>query len=205
MGGSAKQHLTNYESSARIPIPRLSRQTPTSPPLPAPSRHEPNPPPNSFPAFPPPAHQPPAHQPPAYTTTATMSTPLPLPRFLLPQSSSLWRTTTTTLSPLPRRLASTKPSPSKPPKPSGPRVLAQPERFNPPSHGARLPRAGGPRQPQHYGGALSQSELLAQVRKEYPGLMAPMGSLAYRVIYSKWIHLTITLVSLPPPRAPLPR
>lgn len=139
-----------------------------------------------------------------------MSTPLPLPRFLLPQSSSLWRTTTTTttLSPVTRRLASTnppskptsKPPPSKPPG-SGPRVLAQPERFNPPSHGSRLPRAGGPR-PQHYGGALSQSELLAQVRKEYPGLMAPMGSLAYRVIYSKWIHLTITLVSLPPPPPP---
>lgn len=142
-----------------------------------------------------------------------MSTPLPLPRFLLPQSSSLWRTTT--LSPVTRRLASTKPpskSPSKPPsnpsKPpgGGPRVLAQPERFNPPSHGSRLPRPGGPRQPQHYGGALSQSELLAQVRKEYPGLMAPMGSLAYRVIYSKWIHLTITLVSHPPKTpTPFPR
>lgn len=138
-----------------------------------------------------------------------MSTPLPLPRFLLPQSSSLWRTTT--LSPITRRLASSKPSPSKPtskpstskPPSSGPRVLAQPERFNPPSHGSRLPRAGGPR-PQHYGGALSQSELLAQVRKEYPGLMAPMGSLAYRVIYSKWIHLTITLVRPPPLPPPIP-
>ncbi|KAK1832205.1 hypothetical protein QBC39DRAFT_281864 [Podospora conica] len=113
-----------------------------------------------------------------------MTAPLPLPRFLLPQTSSLWRTTTTRTT---RRLASTK---TPPPKGT---VLAQPERFNPPSHGARLPR-NRPR--PVYGGDLTEAEVLAQVRKEYPGLMAPMGSVAYRIIYSKWIHMTITLGTL---------
>lgn len=77
---------------------------------------------------------------------------------------------------------------------TGPRVLEKPERFNPPSHGARLPRKGTI--PRHYGGDLSKEEVVAQARKEYPGMMAPQGTLAHRIIYSRWIHMTITLGTL---------
>ncbi|KAK5660916.1 hypothetical protein OQA88_12289 [Cercophora sp. LCS_1] len=115
-----------------------------------------------------------------------MATTTTVPRFLLPQSGLIWRgiARTTRTGRVHIRFASTKPPAS------GPRVLEKPERFNPPSHGSRLPRKGGPK---HYGGDLSQEEVAAQTRKEYPGMMAPVGSLAYRIISSKWIHLTITL------------
>lgn len=128
----------------------------------------------------------------------TMATTTSIPRFLLPQSSALWRGLVRTANP-PRtgtsagrvtlRFASS--TSSKTGKPAQ-RVLEKPERFNPPSHGARLPRRN--ELPRHYGGDLTKEEVLAQIKKEYPGLMAPGGTLAYRIIYSKWIHLTITMV-----------
>ncbi|KAK1761367.1 hypothetical protein QBC47DRAFT_369866 [Echria macrotheca] len=107
-----------------------------------------------------------------------------IPKFLLPQTGRIWRTRR---SPSTKRFASSSP-PQKPP------VLEKPERFNPPSHGARLPRSSS--MPKHYGGQLSKEEAIAQIKREYPGLMAPGGTLAYRIIYSKWIHLTITIGTL---------
>lgn len=101
------------------------------------------------------------------------------------------------------RTASTTSS-SQPP-PSNPRVLEQPTRFNPPSHGSRLPRSGGGRSadqgaavppPKHYGPALSAAEKEALDSREYPGLPPPPGSWASWFINSRWIHLCLTLVSL---------
>ncbi|KAI0837311.1 hypothetical protein F5Y06DRAFT_297638 [Hypoxylon sp. FL0890] len=76
--------------------------------------------------------------------------------------------------------------------PSKPLVLEKPERFNPPSHGARLPRST----PKHYGGALSDAELQAQTVKSYPGLPPPDNTWSHWFINSRGIHLFITLGTL---------
>ncbi|KAK0705284.1 hypothetical protein B0H67DRAFT_522950, partial [Lasiosphaeris hirsuta] len=126
-----------------------------------------------------------------------------IPRFLLPQSGQIWRGVTDTAiktasrpaaSRTSLRFASTKNSPAAKPTASDPRVLEKPERFNPPSHGAGLPRKGAPS--RHYGGELSEADLKSQARKDYPGLEPAKGSLAQRILYSQWIHMTITLGTL---------
>jgi len=121
-----------------------------------------------------------------------MATTASIPRFLLPQSGLIWRGVAGATHRGARaaiRFASTS-STTKP----GPRILEKPERFNPPSHGARLPRKGAI--PRHYGGDITKEEASAQVRKQYPGMMPPTGSWAHRIIYSRWIHLAITLGTL---------
>jgi hypothetical protein len=87
-------------------------------------------------------------------------------------------------------------------------VLAKPERFTPPSHGARLPKNNPPR---HYGGELSYEEASAQAVRDYPGMPPPEHTLAHRFLHNRWIHVVITVVcvalsltfpssNLPPPR-----
>ena len=123
-----------------------------------------------------------------------------IPRFLLPQSGLIWRRVVAgTPAPSPSvsasasrrifiRLAS---SNSK----SGPHVLEKPERFNPPSHGARLPKKTTPR---HYGGDLNAEEIKIQAQTDYPMMMAPKGTRAYWFWHSRWIHVIITVVRNPP-------
>lgn len=134
------------------------------------------------------------------------SSSLAIPRFLLPQSGRIWQRANLGIHnhnhnhrhlPSPdRRIVRYASASSKGSKPQAkPIVLEQPEKFNPPSHGARLPRKDRPRQ-QHYGGALSTEELSSQGRKEYPGLMAPQGTWSYWFWNSQGLHLSITLVSL---------
>jgi hypothetical protein len=129
-----------------------------------------------------------------------------IPRFLLPQSGLIWRRAAPSLSPsapgpasasasASRRIFLRLASSSKPPA-SGPRVLAKPERFTPPSHGARLPKKGGPR---HYGGDLSTEEVAAQVVREYPGMPPPPNSRVHWFLSSRWIHVVITVVRFPWP------
>lgn len=81
-------------------------------------------------------------------------------------------------------------------KPNKTRILEKPAKFNPPSHGSRLPKSGARPRQQHYGGDLSDVEVKVQNTKDYPGLMAPVGSLAYRMWHSKALHLCITMVCL---------
>ncbi|KAF3070625.1 putative major facilitator superfamily protein [Daldinia childiae] len=81
---------------------------------------------------------------------------------------------------------------SKPVAPSKPIVLEKPERFNPPSHGARLPRST----PAHYGGPATDAELQAQAAKAYPGLPPPENTWTHWFIHSRGIHLFITLGTL---------
>ncbi|KAK6825714.1 hypothetical protein PG987_013208 [Apiospora arundinis] len=80
----------------------------------------------------------------------------------------------------------------KPADPSKPIVLEKPEKFVPPSHGARLPRST----PKHYGGALGAEELMAQKTKEYPGLPPPPNTWSHWFIHNKHIHMFITLGAL---------
>ncbi|KAI1330542.1 hypothetical protein F5Y16DRAFT_362073 [Xylariaceae sp. FL0255] len=78
------------------------------------------------------------------------------------------------------------------PDPSKPIVLEKPERFNPPSHGSRLPRS----RPKNYGGATTADEIKAQSQRSYPGLPPPNNSWAHWFINSRGIHLFITLGTL---------
>jgi hypothetical protein len=70
-------------------------------------------------------------------------------------------------------------------------VLAKPERFNPPSHGARLPKKTPPR---HYGGDLSAAEIRVQQQTDYPGMAPPKGTWAHWFIHNRWLHVAITVV-----------
>lgn len=121
-----------------------------------------------------------------------MSSSLP-PRFLLPALSPMWRVPRAGPGPMRalRRHASTTSKDSKP------IVLEKPLKFNPPSHGARLPRKNPPK---HYGGGLSEGERFAQGQRDYPGMMPPAGSKAHRFINSRAMHMTITLVCSQLPR-----
>lgn len=134
-----------------------------------------------------------------------MASQFSIPRFLLPQSSGLWRrvATPTRLQPgdllVHVRRASSR-SNSKSSSSSAkakPLTLAKPERFVPPSHGSRLP-SGKPRpQQMHYGGDLSAEQVAAQRRNDYPGLPPPPQSWAHWFLHSTTIHLCITTVSGP--------
>lgn len=120
-----------------------------------------------------------------------------IPRFLLPQSGLIWRRAappspaTAASRRILTRLASG--STTKPNPPTGPRVLAKPERFNPPSHGARLPKKTLPR---HYGGDLSAEEAAAQAQREYPFTAPSPSTRAHWFLNNRWIHVAITVGTL---------
>ncbi|CCC07487.1 hypothetical protein SMACR_02490 [Sordaria macrospora] len=121
------------------------------------------------------------------SATSTM-----IPRFLLPQYGRIWQRSTQNL--IQHRLASTKSTSDANTSASGPRVLAKPERFNPPSHGSRLPNKK--HVPRHYGGDLSFQEKQAQAKKEYPGLMPGEGTYGWWFWNNKWFHMCLTLGTL---------
>ncbi|RYP07902.1 hypothetical protein DL764_002268 [Monosporascus ibericus] len=76
--------------------------------------------------------------------------------------------------------------------PSKPLVLERPERFNPPSHGKRLPRSV----PRHYGGPVTTEEAQAQRTKQYPGLPPPPNTWSHWFINNRGVHMFITLGTL---------
>lgn len=104
------------------------------------------------------------------------------PSFLVPRSIRIWRRLTY---PTRRAYAS---SPS-----GGKIVLEKPAKFNPPSHGSRLPRGKGPR---HYGGPLSETEIKAQVRRDYPGMPPPPGTFGHWFWRSPKVHAWVTIGTL---------
>ena len=116
------------------------------------------------------------------------------PRFLLPRYGSIWRRPR--IAPGAgggrRRYASGA-------KQGKPIVLEKPAKFNPPSHGSRLPKRSTPQ--RHYGGDLDAVEQAAQDVKHYPGVMAPKGTWSHWIWHSRLLHTIITMVSAPiPPR-----
>lgn len=82
-----------------------------------------------------------------------------------------------------------------PPPPAKTIVLAKPDKFNPPSHGARL---RGNVLPKYYAPELSLAEKAAQKIRHYPGLMPPEGTLAHRIWTNHTIHTVITMVLTAP-------
>ncbi|KAF2763731.1 hypothetical protein EJ03DRAFT_57829 [Teratosphaeria nubilosa] len=73
--------------------------------------------------------------------------------------------------------------------PPKPRVLAKPERFNPPSHPSRIRS----RQPKYYGPALSEEQKRAQQTKQYPHMMPPEGTFMHSFLTNRSIHLYFSL------------
>ncbi|KAI0385340.1 hypothetical protein F5Y04DRAFT_245590 [Hypomontagnella monticulosa] len=149
-------------------------------------------------------------KPPAKTTTTKSSTTKAAPK-VAPVAAAVPKTpvpkTPTppavpkSAAPTPKPAVKTDAAPETPPPaakpaaavdPSKPLVLEKPERFNPPSHGARLPRST----PKHYGGAMSDAEIQAQTVKTYPGLPPPPNTWTHWFIHSRGIHLLITLGTL---------
>ncbi|ROT40261.1 hypothetical protein SODALDRAFT_306370 [Sodiomyces alkalinus F11] len=116
------------------------------------------------------------------------------PRFLLPALSPMWRAAATRVPRTTTAAATIRNASTKSTSPEGkPPILEKPARFNPPSHGSRLPRNQGPK---HYGGALSDAELRAQGQKHYPSMLPPEGTKAHSFIHNRSIHLFITLGTL---------
>lgn len=125
------------------------------------------------------------------------TTSISIPRFLLPRISPVRHHLRPTLtrprsSPL-KRCASSNSSSKAAAKAPKPIVLEKPAKFNPPSHGARLPKKGA--MPRHYGGTLSTEEVGAQRKRDYPGMMAPEGTWSHWILSNRSFHLFITMVS----------
>lgn len=117
------------------------------------------------------------------TTMASLS----IPRFLLPRANLYLRDQR-----LQHRLATLGLRHASTSAPSKPRVLEKPERFNPPSHPARLRKT-----PRQYPGApLAEHEREAQKTRQYPHMMPPEGSFMHWFLTNKMIHTWITLVRL---------
>lgn len=77
-------------------------------------------------------------------------------------------------------------------KPDGQIVLEKPAKFNPPSHGSKLRRPGGPKIVD-YGPQLSKDELAAQQKKKYPTMMPPEETFLHWFLTSRGIHAWISL------------
>ncbi|EAW14161.1 uncharacterized protein ACLA_071940 [Aspergillus clavatus NRRL 1] len=134
--------------------------------------------------------------------------PSTIPQFLLPRGMPSQRTlhalarrstptrlSTVTSIPSTRRCASSDNSTS-----AKPRVLAQPDKFRPPSHPARrvvqtrngkVVGGGGPI--NYPGPRLSEKEKEEQKHREYPNMFPPEGTVMYKFLTSRWIHIWIAM------------
>lgn len=123
-----------------------------------------------------------------------MATPsVSIPRFLLPRANYLLRPHSRLLPPasnphsaLIRHASNSQPS-------SKPLILEKPTKFNPPSHGARLPR----KKPRNYGPALTEQQKHEMKMKKYPNMMPPEGSFMHWFLSNRWLHTWISLVCFP--------
>ncbi|TAQ84767.1 hypothetical protein B7494_g6921 [Chlorociboria aeruginascens] len=116
-------------------------------------------------------------------------------RFLLPQRGSIWRPRLLT-APFLLRYASGKPFGKKAAnsKSSKPLVLEKPTKFNPPSHGSKLPKD----RPRYTfpGPTLSKEEVVAKAKRKYPHMMPAEGTFMHWFLHNKSIHIWITLTTL---------
>ena len=125
--------------------------------------------------------------------------PPSIPPFLLPRGLPT-RTTLRTLQP---RNLSTTPvlsARNRKPETNKSRILEKPDKFRPPSHPQRLvtPVARTPSgQPLNYGPRLSSAEREAQNKKQYPNMFPPEGTVMFKFLTSRWIHIWIAMVRIP--------
>ncbi|KAJ5129393.1 uncharacterized protein N7515_005432 [Penicillium bovifimosum] len=77
------------------------------------------------------------------------------------------------------------------------RVLEKPDRFRPPSHPQRFvapsPKNAPPGQPFEYGPRTTEKERVEQTKRQYPGMFPPEGTVMYKFLTSKWIHIWIAM------------
>lgn len=136
--------------------------------------------------------------------------PTTIPQFLLPRGApsprtlqALTRRTTPRIA-LRRGTPSSRCASSKAPSSEKPRVLAQPDKFRPPSHPARRvvqTRNGRvvSSNPVNYPGPrLSEKEKEEQKHRQYPNMFPPEGTVMYKFLTSRWIHIWIAMVRSPP-------
>ncbi|KAJ5549927.1 hypothetical protein N7535_002129 [Penicillium sp. DV-2018c] len=126
--------------------------------------------------------------------------PTPIPHFLLPRGppsalalralsrQSAQRNFSSTSATWAKKTKSTK---------SNQHVLEKPDRFRPPSHPQRYvapsPKAAPPGQPFEYGPRTTEKERIEQTTKQYPGMFPPEGTVMYKFLTSKWIHIWIAM------------
>lgn len=80
------------------------------------------------------------------------------------------------------------------------RVLSQPDKFRPPSHPQRIvnsARTSPSGQPINYGPRLTTEQREMQNKKQYPNMFPPEGTVMYKFLTSRWIHIWIAMVSEP--------
>ncbi|KAL3439421.1 hypothetical protein BDV09DRAFT_2007 [Aspergillus tetrazonus] len=122
--------------------------------------------------------------------------PAAIPPFLLPGGVpstrailSLSRSSRIGRLPPTHRCASTNSSSDNSQKP---RVLAQPDKFRPPSHPARrvVPTRNG-KVVNYPGPKFSEKEEAERAKKKYPNMFPPEGTVMFRFLTSRWIHVWI--------------
>ncbi|KAK2873710.1 hypothetical protein FQN49_002149 [Arthroderma sp. PD_2] len=78
--------------------------------------------------------------------------------------------------------------------PPKPRVLEKPDQFRPPSHPAHRVVNPNKRTPRNYPGPPpSQKEIADRQTKRYPNMFPPEGTVLYKFLTNKGIHLWISL------------
>ncbi|KAL4781614.1 hypothetical protein BJX76DRAFT_11457 [Aspergillus varians] len=124
--------------------------------------------------------------PPALIPPFLLPRGVPSQRTLLALSKSKSAVTTTP------RCASTKASP--PPKDQKPRVLEKPDKFRPPSHPARrVVQTRNGRVVNYPGPKFSEKEEAERKTKQYPTMFPPEGTVMFRFLTSRWIHIWIAM------------
>ncbi|PKY01646.1 hypothetical protein P168DRAFT_274172 [Aspergillus campestris IBT 28561] len=127
-----------------------------------------------------------------------MPTPHPIPRFLLPGGlrGIIPRRSPLSMRPsAPFTTSTPKSNNTNDPK----RTLSQPDKFRPPSHPARrvVQTRNGKvqtREPVNYPGPkLSDKEREAQKNKQYPHMFPPEGTVMFKFLTSRWIHIWIAM------------
>ncbi|KAF2842151.1 hypothetical protein M501DRAFT_998403 [Patellaria atrata CBS 101060] len=117
-----------------------------------------------------------------------------IPRFLLPRGEELLRRSNVIpnriVLPITLHLQARNASTSKAPKPKPSNILEKPEKFNPPSHPARLVKN---KMPRIYGTPLSQQQKEEQKKKKYPNMMPPEGTFMHWFLTNKGIHIWISM------------
>ncbi|KAL2825158.1 hypothetical protein BDW59DRAFT_74745 [Aspergillus cavernicola] len=123
-----------------------------------------------------------------------------IPPFLLPRGIPSSRTLLA-LSPRPnhprttrRCKSSSSSSSSNNPTPSKPRVLAKPDKFRPPSHPARrVVQTKNGKVLNYPGPRPSEKEQEEQKTRQYPKMFPPEGTVMFRFLTSRWIHIWIAM------------
>lgn len=134
--------------------------------------------------------------------------PTPIPPFLLPRGLPTARTLrtlhhnrigiNTTSRTSAHCFSSTAPT-SKSKKDDRHQTLGQPDKFRPPSHPQRLvnaTRTSPSGQPVNYGPRLTAEQREAQKRKQYPNMFPPEGTVMFKFLTSRWIHIWIAMVRI---------